>query len=251
MIARTEWEQAGYRVGDHTRSPLVDLAALDEIVIHYPGATGPISTLSPITYVQNLQRWSVNRPKPQNHSIGYSFGYWADGTEIELRGYDYRNAANAVPGDRGATNRRTLSLLVIVGRQDPATAAQIAAVRRRRQEINTRTGRLIPSTSHRDLEPTTCPGAGIAAQAAAGMFEPSPIPNPQPKDDPTVPPTCYYTDTRIRGTFALVAGRWIPWLFTLPKGVPHHTGDHAHTREQVLHDQGPAAAELWRERITS
>lgn len=242
MIRRTDWEQARYRVADHTTSPPVDVGALVDVVIHYPGTSGPITTLDPIVWTQNLQRSYVDG---RGYSVGYNFGYWADGTEIELRGYDYRNAANAVNGDPTA-NRRTLSLLVIVGGQNPATAAQLEAVRARRAEINARTGRDIGLKPHGALEPTQCPGTGIGDQITAGLFNPQPAPIPPPPGDDTMPPTCYYTDTVIKGTFALVAGRWVPWLFE--PGLPHFKGDHPYTREQVLHDQGAAAAEMWRKR---
>lgn len=170
MITRAQWEQPGYRVVDHSTSPPVDPTALTDVVIHYPGTTGPITTLDPVVWTQNLQRSYVDS---RGYSVGYNFGYWADGTEIELRGWDFRNAANAVPGDKGA-NLRTLSLLIIVGAQSPATGAQIDAVRARRAQINNRTGRNIGRLGHGDLEPTTCPGAGIAAQLTAGLFDPQP-----------------------------------------------------------------------------
>jgi hypothetical protein len=177
MIRRTQWEQAGYTIAEHTTSPPVDVTELDAVVIHYPAHAGPIGTGSFTTYTQNLQRSYVDH---RGYSVGYSWLYWPDGTEVELRGYDYRNAANAVPDDPRA-NRRTLALLVVVDGQNPATAAQVAAIRARRHEINRRTGRRIPSTRHRDLEPTVCPGAGLADQQAAGLFEPDP--DPESDDD--------------------------------------------------------------------
>lgn len=103
-----------------------------------------------------------------------------------------------------------------------------------------------------------CPGAAKkadlhriiaeAAELALVWTAPPPIPPPPPIEDDDMTPTCYVTDTNIRGTFALVGGRWVPWLFPVPKDANHYTGDHAYTREQILVDQGELAAAMWRER---
>jgi hypothetical protein len=74
-------------------------------------------------------------------------------------------------------------------------------------------------------------------------------PSPPPLQEDDDMPVCFVTDTKLRGTFALCSGRWVPWLFPVPDGVPHFTGDHAWTREQILDHQGPNAASLWRERM--
>lgn len=86
---------------------------------------------------------------------------------------------------------------------------------------------------------------------------PPPAPPPAPPVPPTLEelmePTCYVTDTKLKGTFALVAGRWVPWLFPdeIPREALHYSGSHPFVREQILADQGATAAELWRERGAS
>jgi hypothetical protein len=85
-------------------------------------------------------------------------------------------------------------------------------------------------------------------QVAPLLPEPTPPSPPITLEDPDMAPTCFVTDTRVRGVFALVGGRWVPWLFPVPKGALHFTGDHVLTREQILADQGSVAAGLWRQR---
>lgn len=167
MLPRSSWEERGWTVAEHTTSPAVKPHELSDVVLHYPGSTGPITTLDPRNYARGQQRAYVNS---RGYSIGYSWCYWPDGTELELRGWDFRNAANAVPGDGGWTNRITLALQIIVGGQDRATAAQITSVRRRLRMIDERVGRPLGLTDHGVLEPTGCPGAGIREQRLAGLF---------------------------------------------------------------------------------
>lgn len=172
-ITRDRWEEPGYRVADHTTSPPVDFDALDTIVVHYPG--GRVTVTDPVHYVRAVQRSYVS---VRRYSIGYNVGVWLDGTEIELRGDAFRNAGNAVAGDDGATNRRTLSIFVIVDGQAPAAGVQVQTVRRIVDRVQRRVGRPLAVVGHGELEPTACPGAGISAQLTAGMFV-VPYPNPQ------------------------------------------------------------------------
>jgi hypothetical protein len=103
---------------------------------------------------------------------------------------------------------------------------------------------------------TSCPGplwtnkqwwARIVAPLTPADFDIPTSPPPLQEDDDM--PVCFVTDTKLRGTFALCAGRWVPWLFPVPAGAPHFQGDHPWTREQILDHQGPNATGLWRERM--
>lgn len=180
-IERHQWEQAGYTVAEHTNSPPVDPADIFRVILHYPG-TSSVWSYDAIDYTRSLQRAYADQ---RGYSLGYSWLYMPDGTEVEVRGWRYRNAANAVNGDNGDTNRTTLSLLIVQPIGQPATGAQIVAVRERRRKIDTVCNRRVPAEPHGNLEPTACPGREIRSQWAAGMFDYSPTAPPEP--DPEVP----------------------------------------------------------------
>lgn len=96
---------------------------------------------------------------------------------------------------------------------------------------------------------TACPGVSIKSQWPQFLlpYQP-PVPPPTTIEDDMI--IQFYTDTRLNGTFACAGGRWVPWLGgPLTPSVPHFVGDHPWTREQVLSDQGQAAATLWRARM--
>src|SRR5262245_17799680 len=159
MLERSAWEEPGWRIGEHTNSPPVNVPGLLDTVNHYPGST-QISPDDPVEYFRQMQRSYVTT---RGYSVGYSWGYWPDGLEVELRGFDYRNAANDAPGRPGDENPVSVSLLLVVPGQgdagQPATPAQIAAVRARLTTVHTRVGRALPNIVHGDLEPTQCAGA--------------------------------------------------------------------------------------------
>lgn len=179
-VYREQWEEPGYRIREHTGAPPVDPTELRYTVNHYPGAKSIGG--DPVTWFRAAQRaWVIAR----GYSLGYGWGYWPDGTEIEVRGWDYRNAANDVPDHPGDENRQSVALLLVVpGLGDagqPATPAQVAAVQRRLREVHDRCGRELPNLVHGDLETTECAGAGVNRQTALGLFLP-PIPDEENTD---------------------------------------------------------------------
>lgn len=99
-------------------------------------------------------------------------------------------------------------------------------------------------TTHWDVGPHF-PWDILAAEIRR-LSSPHPPPTERPPD---MPPTAILIDPKLNGTFAVIGGRWVPWLWPVPTGVPVVTLDHPWTREQILHDQGPTAAALWRKRI--
>jgi len=73
-------------------------------------------------------------------------------------------------------------------------------------------------------------------------------PTPTPTDGDDDMPALFVQDTKLGGTFALCAGRWVPWLGKLTPGVELVKIDHPWTRAQILHDQGPEGSALWIQR---
>ena len=178
-LIREQWEEPGYRIGDHTSSPMVRVDELLYTVNHYPAAS-TISPSDPVAYFRQMQRSYVDG---RGYSIGYSWGYWPDGLEVELRGWDYRNAANDDPSDDENENLHSVAFLIVVpGLGDggqPGTSAQRAAVQRRIADVHARVGRTLPNIVHGDLEPTQCAGAGVNHQTHTGQYLPS-APTPLP-----------------------------------------------------------------------
>lgn len=99
---------------------------------------------------------------------------------------------------------------------------------------------------------TACPGDHLYVRLPDIRFLISLIMNatPVPPEEDDMRPTCFHEDTRLNGVFANVGGRWIPWLGSRPADIPYFKGDHPWTREQILHDQGPEAETLWRQRMS-
>jgi hypothetical protein len=91
-----------------------------------------------------------------------------DGRTWEGRGIEYRNAANGA-----ATNPTTWSIVIGVDGQYSANPAQIVGTRKLVQAIREHLGRNIEIIPHRQIGSTQCPGEGITAQIASGIFEES------------------------------------------------------------------------------
>jgi hypothetical protein len=188
-INREEWEEPGWTIAEHTGSGPVNPGELEFTVNHYPAANS-ISPNDPKGYARSLQRNYVNT---RDYSVGYNWMYWRDGTEVELRGWDFRNAANDVPNDPGGENENRISvalLFAVPGQGDAGQAATpeaLAAAQARLSDVFARCGKTMPNIVHGDLEPTQCAGAGINHQTHTGQMLPTkPIAPPiiiEPEDD--------------------------------------------------------------------
>jgi hypothetical protein len=75
--------------------------------------------------------------------------------------------------------------------------------------------------------------------------------DPSPHNIPNTPPsketemiTQFVTDETLGGVFALVGGKWTPWLGPTDT-APHISVNHPLLRARILHDQGPAGSAAW------
>jgi hypothetical protein len=75
--------------------------------------------------------------------------------------------------------------------------------------------------------------------------------DPSPHNLPNTPPlkedemiTQFVTDESLGGVFALVGGKWTPWLGATDT-APHIVVNHPLLRARILHDQGPAGSAAW------
>ena len=193
---------------------------------------------------RQIQRvFSASKPFEYNYVIGQE----DDDRIIEFAGKF--QAAHS-----GGENGDSFGVLFLLGVGEEITDLMIDKWRWLR-DVLIADGSLSPNVEqlqHRQMPraATACPGASIIRRWPE--FLP---PCSQPVIPQTIPegddmkPTIIVDDIKIAGIFANVAGRWIPWLADPNiEGVPIWRGDHPWTRAQILHDQGPEGAALWKAR---
>ncbi len=164
---RTEWQDPAVPV---TSSSWMNINALDYITLHYIGVEGV--DLSDIPqFLRNAQLdYVVNR----GYSLGYNSAVSLDGAEWEIRGFDYRCAAN---GEQ-ATNIPSYSILLMLPNTwSVPPASQIDGVRNLVAKIRATAaaagnGAYLEINGHRDLKATSCPGDVIYTMIQNGTFEP-------------------------------------------------------------------------------
>lgn len=166
---------------DPFAAPPGDMAAVRVGVIHYAAAESiPVEVEDVAGWLYNIHRWSLAR-----HGWSLVYGWAVDwlGGVWEIRGFDHRNAANLGRHVGGTANRWTASILMITAGDAPATQLAIRSARailaeHRRRSAATWTARPL---AHRDTDPTDCPGSGLLAQLADGLFDHL-DPDPDPED---------------------------------------------------------------------
>lgn len=159
--SRSVWEEPGFTVAEHTTSPPVASGMIDSVVVHYVGAE---VTSDPITWLRNNQRYyATNR----GYSLGYNAVVDRDGIMWQVRGLEYRNAAN-----KGANNT-SVSVLQLVSGDEAANGAQIARTRRFITDMEQWCGHPLKVLGHRDVGSTACPGDKIYEQIKQGVFNPA------------------------------------------------------------------------------
>jgi hypothetical protein len=170
--ARSTWVHPAPPI---TGPAAVPASRIDTVVIHYPAGQTPDGDPTDRTevaaYLRAIQTdYETNR----GYSIGYSFAIDWLGDVWECRGWDLKPAANA------GHNDHTLPLLLIVDQDQPATDEQLQSAREYVAEQERRSGHPIVVTGHGQLPgaATACPGVGLRAQIAAGLFDPHPITTP-------------------------------------------------------------------------
>lgn len=175
--SRSDWELDGQRIADKTNSPKVNKNRLEFICLHYTGNN---------TNSNDTQKLIQNSNGYYQRVRGYSYGYnWVIGKTgdcWEVRGWDYRNAAN-----RGS-NVQSVSIQLKVDGQDPANDAMLQRAQRLIGDIRAHVGRDLPVKGHRDVGSTLCPGDGIYHQIVHGYFEPTAKTVSQPAAEPAVAP---------------------------------------------------------------
>lgn len=166
--SRSDWEQQGFTVAEHTTSGPVRRGLLTSVVLHYPGSNNDVSS-DTAQRLRNTQRYYA---QARGYSIGYNYVVDPAGVLWEARGLDFANAAN-----KGA-NLNTVSVQILVKGQDGATDAQVARVRKFVDDVRVWAGEKLQIVPHRSVSATQCPGEGIMSQLNSGMFEPVEVDQP-------------------------------------------------------------------------
>ena len=167
-IPRETWEEPGWRIGEHTDVGPQDFGRCEYVAIHYTAAP---STPDQLTAVRDKLRSSQ---RSYVETRGYSYGYnWVvdrEGRIWEVRGDDYRCAANG----NTDSNSRGPAICCYVNGADPANEQMVEAVRRIVAYCQEKAGRTLRVIGHRDVRATACPGAGLYSQVQDGTFVPRP-----------------------------------------------------------------------------
>lgn len=160
-MPRAVWEEPGYTVAEHTNSKPVNWALVRQVVIHYTAD----KRANPDTaqYLRNMQRSYVNN---RGYSLGYNVAVDQAGLSWEIRGTDFRPAANI------NVNNTTFTILCLVDWEDPCNDVMVETVRELVGWTRAQTGERTPVVGHRDVGSTNCPGSGIYNQIVDGVFEP-------------------------------------------------------------------------------
>ena len=141
---------------------------IDTTPLHYTAADDLIDG-DPGEHAEDLPAYlrAIQRDyKRRGYSVGYNFAVdWLGGV-WELRGFDFKCAAN-----RG-WNGRTVAVLCLVDGADPLTAEALEAVRKIIAETDRRAGRVTNVVPHSAIGATQCCGDGIRGQISAGLVTP-------------------------------------------------------------------------------
>jgi hypothetical protein len=219
---------------------------------HYTGNNIDYTGKDAAEIARQIQRvFSASKPFEYNYVIGQE----DDDRIIEFAGKF--QAAHS-----GGENGDSFGVLFLLGVGEEITDLMIDKWRWLR-DVLIADGSLSPNVEqlqHRQMPKaaTACPGESIIRRwpefllpyhNTQPVIQPTTIPTITEEDD--MKPSIIVTDTRLVGVFANIGGRWVPWLGD-PNlaGVETWTGDHPWTRAQILSDQGPEGAALWKARQT-
>jgi len=168
---RSEWQTTAEPVNGGS---LYTPQTITQGVVHWPGGGRlPSSPAAVPAWLRDVQHDYLT-------SRGYSIGYneaVCFGERWELRGFDFRCAANS------PQNLQSFAVLMVLA--GPASPADLEAARTAFADASARSRRPLKVIGHRDIEPTACPGDGAYAQLTAGLFDPMyqpPTPTPTPGD---------------------------------------------------------------------
>lgn len=173
--------------------PRMNPARLTEMTVHYTGAPRVALTADQVPgYIKSIERGHLARTSSHFSAVGYNFAIDKWGRIWELRGFDYRNAANGT-----SSNTTSFSVCVLVGVEDNHPTREItAALQALYAEGCRRAGRQLVVKGHREHKATACPGSALMDLVGSGQIQRQPVkPAPTPAR-PTAPTLTTYTVQR-------------------------------------------------------
>jgi hypothetical protein len=194
---RNEWVVPSQPV----TGPSFDAKKIKYIVVHYGAVPWSEDRLrNAAQYWRDTQAFYLSKTPP--YSIGYQIGVDRVGELWELRGFDFKNAANNStwkgspyyeewPLDaRGIPrpNDVTVSIHVILPMNGELAPGQQEGIANAVALIRKVIGRDVPVIPHSDVVQTTCPGAPLRQLIRSGAFDPQ-KPEPPAPEPPTPEPT--------------------------------------------------------------
>lgn len=160
--------------------PAINWSRIDTVVMHYTGMPNPPEGDNVTAYAQYLQNMQASYLSNRGYSLGYSVSVSTYGESWEIRGVDIKPAATK------GHNDHTWAILLTVDGDDRASDAAVRKVRYLIAEAQKLAKRPLAIIGHGQVGETACPGAGVRAQIAAGVF--APVPDPPIPPDPPEPP---------------------------------------------------------------
>lgn len=237
--ARTLWQNPKQPV----TGPPIDWSQIDTVVIHYPGTPDSPEGDDVDRYAAWLRAMQHNYVTQRGYSLGYSCSVSTVGESWSIRGADIRPAATK------GHNDHTFAVLISVDGDRPASDPAITEVRRLVAQAEQRTGRTMLIRGHGEFSATACPGAGIRAQIAAGVFRPLPIPPDPPEPPMTTSPATLWRHSAYNNVFLIGAGSTVnvsPLVFEslTHRGVPVIVEAHDQLLKSCMFQTGLTQADL-------
>jgi len=175
-VGRSVWLR-----GERFGGPRFVGSRVDRVVVHYPG--GRESWVPPRDvggFVLGMHRDWLRR---KGFSLGYnaivvdSVGHPDDGRVFEVRGFDFRSAANA------GVNEVSFAVQFLQGSGRFPSDRAVESMRRLVVGLEGRLGRRLDIVGHRGSGGSTrtlCPGAGLERALRENVFRGGPVPVPVP-----------------------------------------------------------------------
>lgn len=224
--ARTSWQDPAKPI----TGPLCIWSQIRAQIAHYTADDNLIDG-DPGEHATNLPAYLRQIQASYIASRGYSVGYWwaVDwlGGAWQLRGWEFKSAANLGRKVGSKANNWTAPILYLVDGSDRLTVEAARTGRAIGVEIERRAGRPIGRPlPHSAIDPTGCCGDGIRTDITAGLLDPGidirpepppPLPSPQlPAPQPTPPAPILEDDMTVK---LVIKDQRVPHAVWISDGV--------------------------------
>jgi hypothetical protein len=173
IIPGSEW-------GRQFKSTPPRVGSVTAMTVHYTGARNFMASAEQIpARLRSMQ--AADLAKPNMSAVKYNFAVDKYGRIWELRGFEFRNAADG----RAETNTESFSVNVLVGVEDNQPTPKIVeALQSLYQHAVARFGRQLTVRCHKDVRSTSCPGVLLEGLVRSGRIQRGVTPAPEPVPHP-------------------------------------------------------------------